>query len=274
VSIVSGDDALGAAIASHPVPRKISLTGSISTGKQVALAAAQDLKRVTLELGGNDAAILLDDVDLRSAVPALLTTATFNTGQTCAIPKRIYVPESIYPDAVDAFATAAAEITLGAGDDGQMGPLSTRPQLDRVSSLVAQALADGARAVTGGRPVGGSGYFFPATILADVRDGQRIVDEEQFGPVVPILPYRALDEAVRRANATMYGLCGSVWSADAERATAIAQGLECGVTYVNAHAALPPQMPFLGAKWSGVGVENGLDGLLEFTERQVIYTAL
>jgi acyl-CoA reductase-like NAD-dependent aldehyde dehydrogenase len=216
---------------------------------------------------------MLDDVELAAAVPALLATATFNTGQTCAIPKRIYVPEPMYEDAAEAFAEAARAVSLGAGDDGQMGPLSTRPQFERVSTLVREALDGGARALAGGEPAEGSGFFFPATVLAGVRDGQRIVDEEQFGPVIPLLSYRDLDDAVARANGTMYGLCGSVWGADVERATAVAERLECGVIYINAHAALPPQMPFLGTKWSGAGVENGLDGLLEFTERQVIYTA-
>ncbi|HTX07826.1 MAG TPA: aldehyde dehydrogenase family protein [Solirubrobacteraceae bacterium] len=273
VSVVSGDDALGAAMASHPVPRKISFTGSIAAGKQVALAGAPDLKRLTLELGGNDAALLLPDVELNAAVPALLATATFNTGQVCAIPKRVYVPEPLYDDAVEAFAEGARAISLGAGDDGQMGPLSTKPQFDRVSALVAEALRGGARAAAGGVAGEGPGYFFPATVLAGVADADRIVVEERFGPVIPILPYRDLDDAITRANGTMYGLCGSVWSADPERAAAVAERLECGVAYVNAHATLPPQMPFLGTKWSGVGVENGIDGLLDFTERQVVYTA-
>jgi acyl-CoA reductase-like NAD-dependent aldehyde dehydrogenase len=210
---------------------------------------------------------------LASAAPALLNVAMFNTGQTCAIPKRIYAPDELYDDAVDALAVAARQITLGAGDDGQMGPLSTRPQFERIMGLVADAVAGGARAVTGGAPAERPGYFFPPTVLADAADSQPIVAEEQFGPVVPVLRYRTVDEAVQRANATMYGLCGSVWGADVEHAAAVAERLECGVTYINAHAALPPQMPFLGTKWSGVGVENGVDGLLEFAERQVVYTA-
>jgi acyl-CoA reductase-like NAD-dependent aldehyde dehydrogenase len=273
VSVVSGDDALGAAMASHPLVRKISFTGSIAAGKQVALAAAGDLKRLTLELGGNDAAILLDDVDLLTAVPALFGAAIFNTGQVCAIPKRIFVPDRIYHDAVDAFATAAEAITLGAGDAGQMGPLSTRPQFDRVSRLVAAAIADGAEAVTGGAALDRPGYFFPPTVLTGVREGQAVVDEEQFGPVLPIMGYSDLDEAVERANGTMYGLCGSVWSGDPEAAAAVAERLDCGVAYINAHGDLPPQMPFFGAKWSGLGVENGLDGLLDFTQAQVVYAA-
>jgi acyl-CoA reductase-like NAD-dependent aldehyde dehydrogenase len=274
VSVVSGGDELGAAMVGHPVPRKVSFTGSIDAGKSVAIGAAPDLKRVTLELGGNDAAILLDDVDLGTAIPGLFAAATFNTGQVCAIPKRIYVPERIHDDAVDALADAARAVALGAGDDGQMGPLSTRPQFERVTGLVAGALADGAQAVTGGAPVDRPGFFFSPTVLVGVHEGQRIVDEEQFGPVLPVLTYRELDDVIARANSTMYGLCGSVWGEDSERAAAVAERLECGVAYINGHGGLPPQMPFLGAKWSGLGVENGVDGLLEFTERQVVHTTL
>jgi acyl-CoA reductase-like NAD-dependent aldehyde dehydrogenase len=273
VTVVAGDDALGAAMTRHPVPRKITLTGSIAAGKAVAQAVAPDLKRLTLELGGNDAAILLDDVDLETAVPGVLGAATFNTGQVCAIPKRVFVPDRVYDDAVEAFAAAARAITLGAGDEGQMGPLTTAPQFARVSGLVEDAVASGARAATGGAAEDRPGYFYPPTVLAGAREGQRVVDGEQFGPIVPLLRYGDLDEAVTRANATTYGLCGSVWGRDGERAAAVAERLECGVAYVNAHGALPPQMPFGGAKWSGVGVENGLDGLLEYTERQIVYRA-
>jgi acyl-CoA reductase-like NAD-dependent aldehyde dehydrogenase len=273
VNVVSGDDELGAAMTAHPTPRKVTFTGSIGSGKQVATAAAPDLKRVTLELGGNDAAILLDDADVEVAARGVMTMATFNAGQVCAIPKRIYAPERIYDDAVEALAEVARGITLGSGAEGDMGPLTTKPQYERVSGLVAAAIADGARAASGGGPDGGPGYFFPPTVLAEARDGQPIVDEEQFGPALPVLRYRDVDEAVGRANATMYGLCGSVWGSDVERAQAVAERLECGVAYVNAHGDLPPQMPFGGAKWSGVGVENGYDGLLQYTQRQVVYTA-
>ncbi|HTX07888.1 MAG TPA: aldehyde dehydrogenase family protein [Solirubrobacteraceae bacterium] len=273
VQIIAGGDHLGELMSRHPVPRKVSFTGSISAGKAVAASAGRDLKRVTLELGGNDAAILLDDVDIDTIVPAVLARAFFNTGQTCAIPKRIYAPAAIYDEVVDAFGAAADAIKLGTGPDAQMGPLSTRPQFERVCELVAETIAAGASAIAGGGPVEGDGFWFQPTILTGTRDEQRIVAQEQFGPALPILRYDSIEEALSRANATMYGLCGSVWGADTARARDVAVGLECGVAYVNSHGVHRPSSPMLGSKWSGVGVEHGVAGLLEFTERQVVFEA-
>jgi acyl-CoA reductase-like NAD-dependent aldehyde dehydrogenase len=271
--VVVGDDDLGAAMTQHPVPRKVTFTGSIASGKAVAAAAGADLKRATLELGGNDAAILLDDIDVAAIVPAVATRAFFNTGQTCAIPKRIFAPARIFDEVVDAFAAAADATKLGTGPDADMGPLSTLPQYERIQELTAEALGDGATAVTGGGPLDGDGYWFAPTIVTNARSGQRLVDEEQFGPVLPILPYESVDEALRIANDTMFGLCGSVWGADVERAREVAARLECGVAYVNAHGVHRPNMPMGGAKWSGLGAEHGMAGLLEFTDRQVLFQA-
>ena len=275
VNTVSGGDVLGAAMSAHPVPRKVTFTGSVAAGKKVAVAAAADLKRVTLELGGNDAAIILDDADIASTVARLLPLAFFNSGQACALPKRIFAPASRYDDVVDAFAAAAGGMVVGdpTAETTHLGPLSTRPQFERVGELVADAIAGGARVAAGGAPVEGPGFFFQPTILADVAEGDRIVDEEQFGCALPILRYDTVDEAVTRANDTEYGLCGSVWSSDAERATAIAERLEVGTTYINTHAVLLPNVQFGGAKSSGLGVENGLPGLLSFTEAQVVLRA-
>ena len=273
VQVIAGGDRVGELMSHHPVPRKVSFTGSISAGKSVATAAGADLKRVTLELGGNDAAILLDDVDIATIVPAVVERAFFNTGQTCAIPKRIYAPASIYDDVVDAFVAGAEAIRLGTGPDAQMGPLSTGPQYERVCELVAEAIVGGARALTGGRPIDGEGYWFEPTIFTGAGDEQRIVAHEQFGPALPILRYDSLDEALTRANATTYGLCGSVWGTDVKRAREIAQQLECGVAYVNSHGVHRPSAPILGTKWSGIGVEHGVAGLLEFTEPQVVFEA-
>jgi acyl-CoA reductase-like NAD-dependent aldehyde dehydrogenase len=253
------------------VPRKVSFTGSISAGKSVAAAAGADLKRVTLELGGNDAAILLDDIDIDAIVPAVFARAFFNTGQTCAIPKRIYAPAPIYDQVVDAFVACAERVKLGTGPDAEMGPLSTKPQYERVCELVAEAISDGAMAVVGGGPIEGEGFWFQPTIFTGARDEQRIVAQEQFGPALPILRYETIDEALRRANATMYGLCGSVWGTDLERARAIASRLECGVAYVNSHGVHRPSAPVAGIKWSGVGAEHGLEGLLEFTDPQIMF---
>jgi acyl-CoA reductase-like NAD-dependent aldehyde dehydrogenase len=275
VNTVTGGDGLGAAMTSHSAPRKVSFTGSIAAGRKVAVSSAADLKRVTLELGGNDPAILLEDVDVSTAAAHLLGTAFFNTGQACALPKRIYAPASRYDEVVDAFAAVANSLHVGAPQDERtsLGPLSTRPQFERVSGLVAEAVSAGARVAAGGQPVDGPGFFFQPTVLADVAEGLRIVDEEQFGPALPILRYEDINDAVRRANDTEFGLCGSVWSADEDRATQIAEQLEVGTAFVNTHAVLPVSVQFGGAKLSGMGVENGLPGLLSFTEPQVVHRA-
>jgi acyl-CoA reductase-like NAD-dependent aldehyde dehydrogenase len=273
LNVVSGGDELGAWMTSHPVPRKISFTGSIETGKKVAASAAPDLKRVTLELGGNDPAIVLDDADPAVVAKAIFAGAFNNNGQVCSAIKRVYVPESMYDDVVEGLAVQARAIKVGDGTepDSKLGPINNEPQFERVKELVADALSNGARAVTGGAAMDRPGYFFEPTILAGLSDGTRIVDEEQFGPALPVISYRNETDAIDRANATHFGLSGSVWSADPERASAVAAQLECGTAWVNTHLALSPQQPFGGFKWSGIGVENGPWGLAEFTEFQVVH---
>jgi acyl-CoA reductase-like NAD-dependent aldehyde dehydrogenase len=273
LNVVSGGNELGAWMTSHPVPRKISFTGSVATGKHVAASAAPDLKRVTLELGGNDPAIVLDDADPAAIAEALFWGAFANAGQICSAVKRIYVPESLHDDLVDALAARAQQAKVGDGmaDDTQVGPINNRPQFERVSELVADALSGGATAAAGGKPVDGPGYFFEPTILTGLADGTRIVDEEQFGPALPIVAYRHLDDAVERANASHFGLSGSVWSSDPDRGAAVAERLECGTAWVNNHLALAPHQPFGGFKCSGIGVENGPWGLYGFTEIQVLH---
>jgi acyl-CoA reductase-like NAD-dependent aldehyde dehydrogenase len=273
VNAVSGSDVLGAQMTAHPVPRKVSFTGSIETGKKVALAAAPDLKRVTLELGGNDPAIVLDDADPSLVAKAIFSGAFTNNGQICSAIKRVYVPDSLYDEVVDGLAACASAIRVGDGTDpeSQLGPINNRPQFERVKELVADALSNGGTAVTGGRPMEGPGYFFEPTILTGLSDGTRIVDEEQFGPALPVLKYSSLDDAMERANATNFGLSGSVWGTDVDRATAVASQLECGTAWVNTHLGLGPNQPFGGCKWSGLGVENGKWGLSEFTEVQSLY---
>lgn len=272
---VTGGDELGAAMTAHPVVRKITFTGSTRAGKSVAASAAADLKRITLELGGNDAAIVLEDADLQSTVAGLFMFAMFNCGQICCIPKRVFLPASRYEEFVAAFGAAAKATKAGAPDgaDTGIGPLTTRPQFERVKELVADAISGGARVVAGGNPIDEDGFYFEPTVLADVAEGARIVDEEQFGPAVPMLSYDTVEEAVERANATEYGLSGSVWSADAAKARAVAEQLECGTAWVNCHALLPTHVPFSGFKMSGLGVANGEDGLLSFTEQQVVHIA-
>jgi acyl-CoA reductase-like NAD-dependent aldehyde dehydrogenase len=275
LNVVSGGDGLGAWMTSHPVPRKISFTGSTETGKLVAAAAAPDLKRITLELGGNDAAIVLDDVAVDAVAEKLIAGAFMNCGQVCSAIKRVYVPEKLYSPLVERMATLAKGIKVGDGftEGVTMGPLNNKPQFERVSMLVDDAKKNGARIAAGGAPVGGKGYFYQPTIVADVAEGVRLVDEEQFGPALPILSYRNLDDAVERANRTNYGLSGSVWSNDPARGLDVASRLDCGTAWVNQHLALVPFAPFGGAKWSGIGVENGTWGLLGFTEIQTVNVA-
>jgi acyl-CoA reductase-like NAD-dependent aldehyde dehydrogenase/threonine/homoserine/homoserine lactone efflux protein len=274
-NVVSGGDDLGAWMTSHPVPRKISFTGSITTGKKVAAAAAPDLKRVTLELGGNDPAIVLDDADPAVVADKVFAQAFANNGQVCSAIKRVYVPERLYDDVVEALADKARSVKVGNGlEEGvEYGPINNRPQYERVSELVADALSNGARAAAGGRPMDGPGYFFEPTILADLSEGVRIVDEEQFGPALPVLRYTDVDDAIARANATHFGLSGSVWGTDTDRAAEVAERLECGTVWVNTHLALAPHQPFGGFKWSGLGVENGTWGLVGFTDIQVVHRA-
>jgi acyl-CoA reductase-like NAD-dependent aldehyde dehydrogenase len=273
LNVVTGGDELGAWMTAHPVPRKVSFTGSVASGKAVAVAASADLKRITLELGGNDAAIVLDDADLSAAADGLFAGAFANSGQVCSAIKRVYVPEARYDEFVEALAARANASVMGDPllDRTQLGPLSTAPQYERVLGLLDDALRKGAVAAAGGAAVDGPGYFVEPTILSGINEGVALVDEEQFGPVLPVMAYGDIDEAVERANGTMYGLGGSVWSSDPERAAEVAARLECGTAWVNTHLALSPFQPFGGLKWSGLGVENGPWGLASFTDIQVLH---
>ncbi|HYL59454.1 MAG TPA: aldehyde dehydrogenase family protein [Candidatus Acidoferrales bacterium] len=272
LNVVSGGDELGAWMTSHPVPRKISFTGSVETGKKVAASAAPDLKRVTLELGGNDAAIVMSDVDLADVTPKIFWGAFENSGQICSAIKRVYVPQDMYAPMLEMLGELARGVKVGNGLEAgtQLGPINNQPQFERVTELVEDAKKHGAKIVAGGARVGSEGYFFAPTIVGGISDGVRLVDEEQFGPALPIIPYKDVDDAIRRANSTNYGLSGSVWSKDADRGAEVASQLECGSAWVNQHLAIAPNLPFGGAKWSGIGVENGPWGLLGFTEIQVV----
>jgi acyl-CoA reductase-like NAD-dependent aldehyde dehydrogenase len=228
---------------------------------------------VTLELGGNDPAIVLDDADPAVVGKAIFAGAFMNNGQVCSAIKRVYVPEAMYTDVVDALSEQALAIKVGDGTepDSKLGPINNAPQFERVKELVGDAVAHGATATVGGHAMDRPGYFFEPTILTGLSDGTRIVDEEQFGPALPVIAYRDVDDVINRANATHFGLSGSVWGGDSDRAAAVAAQLECGTAWVNTHLALGPAQPFGGFKWSGIGVENGPWGLAEFTEVQAVY---
>jgi aldehyde dehydrogenase len=275
VNLVHGDAAVGTLLTRDPAVRKVSFTGSIPTGRLVMQHAAETVKNVNLELGGNDPAILLDDVVVDDGLAeAILTAAFTTTGQVCMAIKRLYVHESRHEEIVDALCRAADRLVVGNGldEESTLGPLNNRPQFERVTSLLADAERRGANLHILGQvldPAGwDNGFFIRPTIVTDIDDHAPIVAEEQFGPALPVLSFSSEEEVLTRANATEYGLCGSVWSADEDRAFALADQLEAGVKFVNAHGlpALDLSCPNGGVKQSGVGRILGIDGIREFTE--------
>lgn len=274
VNVITDANDLGAPLTAHPDIRKVSFTGSTATGAKVMEGAAKLLKRVTLELGGNDAGIVLDDVDPKEAAPQLFQSAFQNSGQVCIAMKRLYVHESIYDEMCAELAKLAEEAIIGDGlEQGtQLGPLQNKMQFDKVKDLIEDARGSG-NIIAGGTTPDQKGYFIRPTIVRDIEDGTRLVDEEQFGPVLPVIKYSDADDAVARANASPYGLGGSVWAKDTDRAYALADKMDAGTIWVNKHAELDPMIPFGGSKMSGVGAELGADGLEEFTQLKIINMA-
>ncbi|MFT3999986.1 MAG: aldehyde dehydrogenase family protein [Rhizobium sp.] len=272
VNVVTGENAIGAALSAHPGIAKMTFTGSTETGKRVMASAVATLKRLTLELGGNDAGIVLPDADPKAIVEGLFWGAFINNGQTCAALKRLYVHDSIYEDVCRGLADYASRINVGDGLDEAsiLGPVQNEMQFNKVRELVDDARARGGRILTGGAPMDRPGYFYPITLVADVDHGVRLVDEEQFGPALPIIRYSDIDEVVARANRNPAGLGGSVWSSDAEKAKRYAMRLECGSVWINKHGTIQPNAPFGGVKQSGIGVEFGAEGLKEFTTIQTV----
>lgn len=272
LNIISGGDSLGPKLTAHSGIAKIFFTGSTQTGKKIMQGAGQDLKRITLELGGNDAAIVLEDADIAKIAQPLFQACFINSGQTCVAIKRVYVHESMYEPLVGALAAIAKKTKVGPGmePDSQLGPIQNRMQYEKVLSVLEEVKKTDARIVAGGSPSSGKGFFLDPTIVTNIKEGSCLVDEETFGPILPIIAYRDLDEVIDRANDTAYGLGGSVWGNDVERATEVAGRLNCGTAWVNQHLVFGPNIPFGGAKQSGIGVEGGIEGLKEFTQAQVL----
>ncbi len=274
VNFITDANDLGDTLTAHPDIAKISFTGSTATGRKVMASASNTLKRVTLELGGNDAGIVLGDVDPAAVAPAIFEGAFQNSGQVCLALKRLYVHESVYDRMCDELAKIADATIV---DDGlkqgtKLGPLQNKMQYEKVKAFLADARASG-KVVAGGEVPDRAGYFIRPTIVRDIAEGSRLVDEEQFGPVLPLIKFTDDDDAVRRANASTYGLGGSVWSSDKDRAYDLAVQMEAGTVWVNQHLQLMPNVPFGGAKSSGIGRELGEEGLAEFTQLQVINVA-
>jgi acyl-CoA reductase-like NAD-dependent aldehyde dehydrogenase len=272
LNVLAGGDELGQWMTEHPGVDKISFTGSVATGKKVMASAAGTLKRVTLELGGNDAAIVLEDVDPKSVAPKLFFASFVNSGQVCMAIKRIYAHERIYDALCSALAEEARKARIGSGLDpkSELGPIQNEEQYRRVLGILEDTRRSGARILAGGELPRGPGYFFPPTIVADIDEQSRLVQEEQFGPIVPVLKFRDIDDALRRANDTRYGLSGSVWGRDSARATSIAARLEVGTAWVNQHRATSATVPFGGAKESGIGRQYSVLGLKSYMEPRVI----
>ena len=272
LQVLAGGDDLGRALTAHPAINKISFTGSERTGKAIMASAAPTLKRLTLELGGNDAGIVLDDADPAAIAADLYWAALSNCGQVCAGLKRLYVPERLASAIEEALAAVAATIVVGDGtrDYVDMGPVQNEPQLRRVQSLTAAAEQAGAQVYFRGEAPDGPGYFHPVTLVRNATEEMAVVAQEQFGPVLPILTYRDIDDAVARANASDLGLGASVWSGDEGRAVEVAERMEAGTVWVNQHPMLSPDVPFGGVKQSGLGVESSLHGLLGYTDISVL----
>jgi len=272
VSVLAGGDDLGALMTAHPGIDKISFTGSVATGKKVMASAAGTLKRVTLELGGNDAAIVLDDVDVADVAKKIFFAATVNSGQVCMAVKRVYVDERIYDAFCAALATEARNARLGSGlePDTLLGPIQNKPQYERVRGFIDDIRKGPGTILAGAEQPGGDGYFVAPLVVAEPGESSRIVTEEQFGPLIPVMKFSDPQEALRRANDTRFGLSGSVWSKDVARATALAARLEVGTAWVNQHRATLATVPFGGAKESGLGRTYSIIGLRENMEARVV----
>ncbi|MEZ2387935.1 aldehyde dehydrogenase family protein [bacterium RCC_150] len=273
LTVVSGDRHVGAALAEHPAIGKIMFTGSTNAGREIIKSSADTVKRLTLELGGNDAGIVLPDADPAAIAPDLFWGAFINTGQTCAALKRLYVHDSIYDAVCEELTTVAKNMPMGNGldENNVLGPLQNKAQYDIVADLIDAARASGARILTGGDPDPDQpGYFYPTTLVADIDNDNPLVVEEQFGPALPIIRYSTVDEAVEMANGLDVGLGASVWSPNLRPARDVAARLEAGTVWINKHGAVDPRIPFGGAKQSGYGLEFATEGLKHLGQPQII----
>ena len=266
---------LGAYLTSHPDVAAVSFTGSTATGRKVVASGAGTLKRLMLELGGNDAAIILDDMTAADAAPRIFQAAMLNAGQICLAAKRIYAPRAIYDELCAELAKLAQAAVV---DDGlkpgvQIGPVQNRAQYEKLLGYLQEAAREG-KVVAGGEPLDRAGFFIPPTIVRDLPDSARLVQEEQFGPVLPILVYDDLDDAIARANNTEYGLGATIWTSNPERGASVAMRIDTGVTWVNRHLELPFNISMGGAKQSGLGRQQGIEGLEAFSQAKVVSIAL
>lgn len=268
--IIDAND-LGEQLANHPDVAKVSFTGSTATGRKVYAAGANAMKRITLELGGNDAAIVLDDVDAKTVAPKIFNGAMVNAGQVCLAIKRVYAPSALYDELCIELASLAETAKVGDGliQGTQIGPVQNKMQYEKVCSYLEDARAHGT-VITGGYALDCPGYFIAPTIVRDIKDNTRLVCEEQFGPILPILRYDNIDDAISRVNDREFGLGGSIWTANIDRGIEVAMKIDSGTVWVNKHLDLPFDIPFGGTKQSGIGREGGHEGLFAYTQPHVI----
>lgn len=278
-NVVHGAAATGAALGTHPGVAKVSLTGSVPTGKKVMNAAASDLKKITLELGGKSPILIFDDADFDSAVNAALVANFYSTGQVCSNGTRVFVAAGIYDAFVEEVGRRASAIRVGNPFDPstQMGPLVSEAQFEKVLGYLDAANTSGAARIAGGDLSDARsqlGYFVRPAVYADCTDDMVFVREEVFGPLMSVLKFESEDEALRRANATDYGLSGAVFTKDFSRAHRVANALEAGIVWINDYNITPPEVPFGGYKQSGLGRENGLQAVEHYTQLKTIYSNL
>ena len=273
LAVLSSGRDVGSRLTEHPAIGKLMFTGSTAAGRSIIKSSADTVKRLTMELGGNDAGIVLPDADPKAIAEDLFWGAFINTGQTCAALKRLYVHDSIYDAVCEELTNVAKAMPMGVGldENNVLGPLQNKAQYNVVDELVEAAKASGARVLIGGNPDRAQpGFFYPTTLVADIDNENPLVAEEQFGPALPIIRYSTLDEAVGKANALDVGLGASVWSSDLSAARKVAARLEAGTVWINRHGAVDPRIPFGGAKQSGYGLEFGVEGLKALGVPQVI----
>jgi aldehyde dehydrogenase (NAD+) len=272
LNIITGGDALGPLMTAHPGFDKVSFTGSTATGKRVMAAAASSLKRLTLELGGNDAAIIMPDVSIEETAQKVFRSAFANSGQICIATKRAYVHDAIYDEFRDALARLIVSAKVGDGSEpgSTHGPIQNRPQFDRLNDLVADCLANGYAMIQGEAPTG-TGYFLPLTLVDNPPQESRIVQEEQFGPILPLIRFSDVDDVIAKVNDSDMGLAGTIWSRDIDAALMLADRMETGNVWINEALALSPFAAFAGHKQSGLGVENGIEGLMAYTEPKTYF---
>ena len=272
LNIVSGGNDLGAWMTSHPDIRKISFTGSTATGRKIMESSSANLKRITLELGGNDPAIVMPDVDVEAVAKELFWASFQNSAQFCVAAKRVYIHKDIYDHMSKALTEYASSIKIGDGSEQgtDLGPIQNKMQFEKLKDLLADARSNNLNFFLGGDIPDGIGYFVPITLVDNPPEESRVVTEEAFGPVLPLLKFDDIDDVIRRANDSEYGLAGSVWSNDVAAARKIAERMEVGTVWINEIHSFSPHIAFGGHKQSGIGIENALDGLREYTNSQTI----